>query len=266
MGQHALAQGKHSAPRSSSAWCAYFRANAEALFDIPWQQGVQLTAAERAAITESVRGFQLGESSEGRHLLRGAQDYAARSGDADYVDAIKLFIREEQRHARDLGRFLTAAGIPLLDHTWPDTVFRWLRHRAGLELSIVVLITAEIIAEVYYPALRAATGSAVLRRLCDQIISDEVEHVRFQAERLAILRQGRAGWRVRLAHGLQRFLLGGTCLVVWWKHAPALKAGGFGFRRFWRESWRKLNAALAQADPRRDPFARVENREPVSVG
>src|SRR5262249_7311040 len=157
--------------------------------------------------------------------------------------AIKLFIREEQRYARDLGRFLHLAGIPLLQRTWPDTVFRWLRHRAGLELSIRVLITAEIIARVYYIALHNATGSTVLRRLCEQILADEEAHVRFQAERLAILRSRGARWWLKCIHGWQRFLFWGACLVVWWKHGRALRAGRFGFRLYWRSAWQEMNAA-----------------------
>src|SRR5262249_37080603 len=157
------------ARRSSAAWCRYFRANALALLDVPWEQGAALTEAERSAVAASLQGFQLGESSEGRHLLDRARDYARRTGDWGYVEAVRAFIGEEQRHARDLGSFLKLAGVPLLSRTWTDAVFRWLRHRAGLEVSIAVLITAEVIAKVYYDAVRSATGSAVLRRLCDQI-------------------------------------------------------------------------------------------------
>ena len=143
--------------------------------------------------------FQLGESSEGRHLMTRAIRHAADTGDVDYIPALRLFIAEEHRHARDLGRVLDLAGIPRVGRTWPDTVFRWLRKGAGLELSIAVLVTAEIIAKVYYAALREATHAPVLRRLCDQILADEVQHVRFQAERVAILRRGKSAPRLDAA-------------------------------------------------------------------
>jgi hypothetical protein len=237
-------------PWSSAQWCEYFQANAQSLLDIPWERGAGLTPGEREVIAASLQGFQLGESSEGRHFLECAKAYAAAVGDPDYVTALRLFIGEEQRHARDLGRFLLQAGIPLISRTWPDTVFRWLRHRAGLELTIAVLLTAEIIAKVYYAALRAATGSVVLRLICDQILRDEIAHVRFQAERLAILRRQRARWQVWPAQVWQRVFFGGTCLVVWWTHGGVLRAGGFGFRRFWQASWRELKAALRQMHPR----------------
>lgn len=236
-------------PRSSGHWAAYFRENDRALLDLPWHDGASVTATELEAIAESVKEFQLGESSEGRNLITAARRYAAQSGDAAYVEALLLFIAEEHRHARDLGRFLDLAGVPRARHSWADAVFRWLRRGAGLETSIVVLVTAEVIAKVYYAALREATASPLLRRLCDQILSDEVAHVQFQTERLAILRAGRRRPLIVLGAALHRFLLAGTCVVVWHKHGRAMKAGGYGFVRFWRNTWREMRDALKTADP-----------------
>lgn len=179
--------------RTTEQWRGYFLYNAAQLLDIPWHLGVAFTEGERHAIAASIQEFQLGESSEGKHLIRQAREYAQRSGDVAYPHALALFIAEEHRHARDLGRVLDLAGIPRAARSWPDTVFRWLRHRAGLDLSITVLVTAEVIAKVYYDALRDATASPVLRRLCDQICADELAHVEFQTERLAILRRRRWG-------------------------------------------------------------------------
>jgi hypothetical protein len=141
------------------------------------------------------------------------------------------------------------AGIPRIGHTWPDAVFRWLRHRAGLELSISVLVTAEIIAKVYYIALRDATASAVLRRLCEQILSDEVQHVRFQCERLAIIRARRSKPTIWLRGAVQRWFFGGTTWVVWWKHRHALRAGGFSLRGFKRAARREMSAAVYLMNP-----------------
>ena len=207
-------------PHASSRWRDYFRENASRLMPIPWECGVDFTEAESDAIAASVAEFHLGESSEGRHLISRAVAYAKRTGDAEYLPALRLFMAEEHRHARDLGRVLALAGVPLVGSTWPDTVFRWLRRGAGLELSICVLVAAEIIAKVYYAALRDATGSPVLRRLCDQILRDEVQHVRFQTERVAQLRQGRPRWAVWLSRQAHNALMAGTCLAVWHKHGP----------------------------------------------
>ncbi|HEY7118286.1 MAG TPA: ferritin-like domain-containing protein [Tepidisphaeraceae bacterium] len=235
--------------QSSEEWREYFHRNAASLLPIPWHQGVTLTQAERDAIASSMQEFQLGESSEGKHFQGLASEYAQLTGDHDYVYALRLFIAEEHRHARDLGRVLDLAGIPRTAHTWPDAVFRWLRHRAGLELSISVLVTAEIIARVYYAALREATSSPVLRSLCDQILADEEYHVRFQCERLAILRARRSRLTVCARALLQRFFFAGTCRVVWWKHRHALRAGGFRYRTFRRAARAELDEALKLMDP-----------------
>ncbi|OAI54487.1 hypothetical protein AYO44_14905 [Planctomycetaceae bacterium SCGC AG-212-F19] len=261
-------------PQSSADWIAYFRANAAALLSVPWHEGAGITDAERAAITSSVQAFQLGESGEGHHIFHCAREYIASGGDAEYLPALRLFIAEEQRHGRDLARFLTMAGVPLIQKTWTDSLFRWLRHQAGLDLSITVLVAAEVIALIYYEALRNATGSAVLRRLCDQILSDEVAHIRFQSERLALIRQHRAGWQIPFINGWQRFLFTGICLAVWWTHGRVYRTGGFGFRRFWRESWRAMEHSLRLMDPRAYSFVSAEaeaemvverEQEPVGV-
>jgi hypothetical protein len=235
--------------QTSAQWTAYFRRNSERLLEQPWHLGAEISDAERDAIATSLQEFQLGESSEGRHIISAARRYSETSGDRDYAEALCVFIAEEHRHARDLGRFLDLAGVPRASKAWPDTVFRWLRRRAGLETSIVVLVTAEIIAKVYYAALREATTSRLLRRLCDQILADEVAHVHFQTERLAVLRRGRPCWRIAAGRSVHRFLMFGTCFVVWHKHGKAMGAGGYGFRRFWGETWREMREALFRADP-----------------
>lgn len=236
--------------RSSEAWCAYFRSNADSLFHLPWEREPQLTDEERTAIAKSIQTFQLGESGEGRHFIRAAERYSVGTTDANYVTATRLFIAEEQRHARDLGRFMDLAGIPRIRKEWSYRVFRRLRHLAGLEVIICVLLTAEIIANVYYAALRKATRSGLLSRLCEQILKDEAMHVRFQAERLAELRRHRLRWQIFIRHALQRILFSATCLVVWTGHRKALRAGSLSLSTFWRKAHREFQSALRLMDPR----------------
>jgi len=240
--------GARRTPRTSLEWCAYYAANAVAA-NVPWTSSVRLTDDERRAIAASVQQFQLGESSEGRHLHAAARAYAARTGDPAYLSAIEAFIREEQRHARDLGRFLMAEGIPLTKGSWSDAVFRWLRRGADLEVTVSVLLTAEIIAQVYYAALHDATRSPILRALCVRILADEVAHVRFQAERLRMIRAGRGSVAVVLAVAAQRALFAATALIVWNGHRTALERGGFSFRRYWRECWERFGDAAEMMRP-----------------
>ncbi len=237
---------------SSLEWRQYFEENARSLLDVPWQLGPDLTPEERAAIARSLKEFQAGESSEGKQLFRSAQAYAARTGDGDYVQAVRLFIAEEQRHARDLGRFLAQNGIPLVRTTFTDRVFRKLRHLfRGLEVSVAVLITAELIAKVYYAVLREATQSPILRRLCEQILHDELRHVQFQAQQLAKLRAGRRRLPRAATMGLQRFLYLGTVPVVWAVHRPVIRRGGLSPVGWWRACWREFDEAFADPSPDR---------------
>src|SRR5260370_15653053 len=127
-----------AAPWTSGQWCYYYHRNAERLLRLPWLRGAELTETERAAVAASIQDFQLGESSEGRNLLRRAEQYAERADDPEYVEAMQLFVREEQRHARVLARFLHLAGIEPLKRSRLDTAFRLLRRLAGPGLSITL--------------------------------------------------------------------------------------------------------------------------------
>jgi hypothetical protein len=240
--------------RASLEWRLYFEANAQSLLAIPWQIGPDLSAAEISALSRSISEFQAGESSEGRHLFGLAQDYANKTGDHEYLKAICLFIAEEQRHARDLGRLMALNGIPLVKTTFTDRVFRRLRHvHRRLEISVGVLITAEIIAKVYYLTLREATQSAILRRLCDQILQDEVKHVEFQAEQLARLRLARGNVPLAATMFVQRFLYLGTVFVVWVFHRAAIRRGGYAFVRWWNMCWLEFEKAFGKFAPDQSP-------------
>ena len=222
----------------AARWRQYFEHNAQSLIEIPWSIGPELTADEVRAVSSSLQEFQAGEYSEGRHLYEFARAYAARTGDYDYLKAIRLFIAEEQRHALQLGRFLAINGIPLVETTFADRVFRRLRTLVNtLEISIAVLVTAELIAKVYYSVLREATGSRILRRLCDQILSDEDAHVRFQCGHLATLRANRNAFGRLVTMGLQRLLYAGTVLFVGVTHRRVIRRGGMTQRDWWNYCW-----------------------------
>ena len=219
--------------KSSYQWQKYYEANARNLLPVPWETGAVVSAFERDAIASSLQKFQLGESSEGRNLLRRAQEYAQANNEPAYVEAMRLFIREEQRHAATLGRFMELEGIPTIQRNFSDSVFRRLRKFAGLELSVAVLVTAEIIAKVYYDAILNATHSSVLQTICRQILQDEVAHVTFQCERLARMRMKLPWHSIALREALHAFLFAGTSVVVWRDHRHAFRAGGFDLRRYW---------------------------------
>jgi hypothetical protein len=239
-------------PRSGAEWADYFRRNAVEPRPVPWERGAEVAADELAPIARSLQAWQLGETSDGRHLLAAMKRYAARIGDPDYVEAVAWFIREEQRHGESLGRWLDLAGVGRRARDWGDALFRAARY--GLrspEAWTTPVVMVETLATVYYDAIRRATGSAVLRAVCRRILADEGPHLRFQCERLAKLYRGRPRALFHLTMLAHRAAFLGVMLLVWAGHRRALRAGGYGWRRYWRKAWDRMAACWRLSDPRR---------------
>jgi hypothetical protein len=239
-------------PWTSAEWLAWFNTNAGQKSLVPWEAGAESTEAELAAVGRSLQAWQLGESSEGNHLRHVAALHAARIGDPDYALAVDLFIREEQRHGELLGRFLDLAGVGRLTADWGDSLFRAARScLPNMETWTTPVVMVETLAMIYYNAVRRATRSRVLRAICVRLLADEGPHIRFQCERLAALRRQRSGLgRLLTLVGQHVFFLV-VVLLVWVGHQKALRAGGYGWRHYWRASWDRMKAAWQRMDPDR---------------
>jgi hypothetical protein len=107
----------------------------------------------------------------------------------------------------------------------------------------------EVHALIYYNAIRQASDCPVLRKVCEQLLADEIPHIRFQCERLAMLLRDRPRWLRALTMVLHRILFTGVTLAIWAGHRRALKAGGYGFGRFWSAAWAKMNHAWRLMNP-----------------
>jgi len=238
--------------RPGSEWAALFRDNPNWPAPLPWESGPSVTPGELAAIARSLQAWQLGETSDGRHLRAAAARFAEAIRDPNYAAAVDLFIREEQRHGEALGRFLDLAGAGRLRRDWGDLLFRAARYcLRDIEMWTTPVVMVETLALVYYNAVRRATGSPLLRAICRRILADEVPHLRFQCERLAALfrRRPRLGFLLTmLAH---RLCFAAVVALVWAGHRRALRAGGYGWRRYWRASWDRMNSCWRLMDPRR---------------
>ena len=238
--------GRTPAAEHSQRWHLHFEENAKRRLAIPWELGALLTEEERKAVIPSLQDMQLGESSEGKHGLHLASLYSKRIGDPTYADALRLFFAEENGHSAHLKRYLEMAGEPLVQRSWTDFVFRRLRRTMGLETLITVLLTAELIGMVCYRAFREATKCEVLRKICTQLMRDEVMHLRFHIERFRIMYEGRSQPRRALGRLLWEWFYAGVTLAVWKKHGPGIRKGGYTFVRFWRETRQELRKAIEQ--------------------
>ena len=253
--------------RTSADWRDIFARNTTADRPIPWDEPIRWTPEDRRAIVASIQEFQLGEQSEGRYLRLCADRYAARTGDVDYPKAMRLFVGEEARHAAELARLLTGAGERLKTTTALDGVFRIVRKLGsgdGLEVCLRVLVTAELVALSYYAALRDATECPVTRALCAQILRDESAHVRFHAERLALLQATRwplARGIVRVAH---RALMAGTTLAVWaGAHRRVFRRAGLSYADFVADTSRALSRRVLRVEA--DAHAPIPSALPIAA-
>ncbi|MCC6538035.1 MAG: ferritin-like domain-containing protein [Bryobacterales bacterium] len=217
----------------SRRWLLYFRDNQNEPTEIPWPLATPRQDALGSDIVRSIQQFQLGENASGRHFLDLARQHGRATGDADFPEAIALFIAEEQRHSALLGRYLRVAGAACLQQHWIHSAFRWLRHVGGLEAKVTVLVVAEMLAVPYYRALMEVARCPALEAICQRILCEEAQHLLFQGNTLRRLQGRRPRTYVKLVHFAQELLLAGTSLATWWEHRRIFAAAGDGFLDVW---------------------------------
>jgi hypothetical protein len=220
-------------------WAVLFSSRAANRELLPWSHPRALTDSERRLVSGSIQQFQLGEGSDGSGLIRRGRTSRLAKLDPNFIPSLELFIKEEQRHSRHLAGFLQSEGVELLHQHWVDGVFRRLRKFAGLELCLRVLVMAEIVAVPYYTALERATASTLLRSICTNILEDEGDDLRFQAENLRGLQSSRRSLP-SMELGFWRCFQLATLLVVWREHGQVLRAGGYSWSSFRKECVRLL--------------------------
>ncbi|MEU7725918.1 ferritin-like domain-containing protein [Streptomyces sp. NPDC040724] len=223
------------------AWVGEFEGERErraALGDPDWGKGAQLPAE----IVRSIQKFQVGEDGDGS-ALSGKAD---RAGDPVYSEAVRLFIAEEQNHARMLKLLLAAGGAGTLDGHWSDAAFVRVRRLLGLRVELLVLMIAEVVALGYYRALRDGDVDPLVSEVAGRILADEERHVPFHCLRL---REGLAGLprpARRAVTAGWRGLLGCAAALVALDHGPALRTLGVGRGAFVAQTLRS-SAWMARA-------------------
>ncbi|UPW07791.1 ferritin-like domain-containing protein [Gordonia terrae] len=208
-----------------------------------WSEGFLVRAAQRSeradpqwsagsrldpAIVRSLQKFQVGESGDGFHLIANAAD----AGDRDYEAAVRLFVAEEQNHARMLALLLRASGAQTKRWHWSDSVFVHLRRLLGLRLELMVLTIAEVVALRYYRALADRGSDRLLTDVAERILADERHHVPFQIRRLRLGFRGTSeAARIAIKQTWRAMALA-VIVVVAIDHGRALGVCGVSRRRF----------------------------------
>lgn len=218
--------------KTSKQWVEHFTENATR-HRVNWNLRPQLTLKETETILASLQAWQLGETSDGRHLLQAAGRYAKRINDPLYLEAVSLFIKEEQKHGNNLGRYLDKIGQPRIKANWGDTLFRKIRYfNTSMELWTLAVIVVESTAQVFYQSLKDATDCTLLKQICTDILIDEAYHIDFQVQRLKAIYQGKSAFSRRLCGFAYRLFFFATAVTVWMAHKKLFRAGGNNYEKY----------------------------------
>ena len=186
----------------------------------------------------------------GRRSRATAPTSSRKPGDGDYLAAVKLFVAEEQNHARMLAELLARRrGAHHQRAHWSDTVFVRLRRALGLRLELMVLLIAEVVALRYYRALRDGTDDP----LVTQVAAPDPRR-RGTARALPLPpAPDRASRRSASRRAPRCSAPGGCCCSAWRSPSPPITAGAAPARRRTARLRRRRAHRLrsrSRADPR----------------
>ncbi len=219
---------------TSNYWIGHFKANALEK-RVNWDIIPTITPGEIVTVLPSLQAWQLGETSEGKHLIAASEKYAFKIAAPKYVDAVRLFIKEEQKHGNNLGMYLDKIGQPRIKQDWGDTLFRKVRYfNTNMGLWTLAVIVVESTAQIFYQTLKEATGCELLN-ICSDILIDEAYHITFQTEGLAIIFDERTPFSKAWREIAYKYFFYATSLLVWFAHRKLFKAGGNTFVSYTRK-------------------------------
>jgi hypothetical protein len=231
-------------------WRAYFEANATRPLPAAPDDVGGIPAAWRERLAASLATFQLGEAGEGR-VAKEIDRVVLAGVDADYRASLKMFVREEGRHARILAGMVRALGGTLLRQSWSERLFVHVRRLLGLRMKLLVLLVAEVVGLGFYTMLGRRLGDCEISRQLGEIAGDEEAHLEFHA----------AFFRAQVGGGVGRgiFKMGWwtvgslACAVVLFDHRRTLQVMGVSradaARRF-VALLRRVDTAVLRSSPR----------------
>lgn len=212
-----------------SAWSAFFARRADR--PVPQPRPEEQFAALPASLARSLAIFQLGESGGGTIVEQARQSDIAGVDD-DYVDAIGMFVREENRHADVLAQCVQLLGGSLIRRNWTARIFVGLRRLLGLRFKVMILLAAEVVGLCYYHLLAGRLPQCQIGRLLAQLVDDERAHLEFHCAFLHA--QTRSGWRRAVFIAAWRVTMVAAALAVLIDHCPAIRDLGIRPGVIWR--------------------------------
>jgi rubrerythrin len=212
-------------------WLSYFQQNRLNRPEPDWSMPTTLSDSLALAIAKSLSHFQLGESGEGSHLF----EKAAKETSERHLECLRLFIKEEQEHARLLEQLILRFKGKLVTSHWTDSLFCHLRRFLNFQWELQILLTAEIIGTAYYTLMGEYSADTLLWSVCDTIVSDEDKHLEFHRDYFQGLHQSKPEIIKMLWNWQFGMLLFLTSQLAWMDHGPCLKMLGTDKKQFFRE-------------------------------
>jgi hypothetical protein len=115
-----------------------------------------------------------------------------------------------------------------------------------MELWTLAVITVESAAQIFYRAMKDATGCELLRQVCTDILVDEAAHVAFQRERLHVVFRRKSPLARLVACCAWTALFDGVALLVWLAHRTLFRAGGVPLASYLRRMRGKRRVAMGR--------------------
>jgi len=204
-------------------WRSHFETQAlRPLPAAPQDVFAKIPEAWRGPLCASLARFQLGEGGEGR-IAKEIERATLPGIDDDYRAALKLFVREEGRHARMLAGMVRSLGGTLLKASWSERLFVVGRRLLGLRLKLLVLLAAEVIGLGFYALLARRVGDCSIGEQLREISADEGMHLEFHADFFRAQVGGAGRWLFRAAWWS---VAGLACAVLLIDHRRTLRALG----------------------------------------
>jgi hypothetical protein len=232
--------------QTSQSWLEHFESNIQ-IERINWQLKPSLTLTERKNIVSAIQAWQLGETSDGSHLLKASQKYAHQIKDEYYPLAVSVFIKEEQKHGNNLGRYLDMIGEKRIKKNWADTLFRRVRYfNTSMELWTLAVITVESSAQVFYQSLKDATNCKLLKQICTDILIDEAFHIDFQFERFLIIYQAKSPASRFICYYLYKLFYFFVITLVWLSYRRCFGAGRNDLTKYFKKMTLKFKKTIGR--------------------
>lgn len=219
----------HNQTVTWSRWCRFFTDRSDR--KLPALESTDDYEAVPKSVARSLAVFQLGESGGGT-IVEQASGCSLNSIDGNYIEALRLFVAEEHRHAEILAICVRNLGGSLIRKNWTARLFVAGRRLIGLRTKVLVLLAAEVVGICYYHLIATRMPQSRLKSLLAQIVNDERAHLHFHCDFLQI--QANCWWRRVVFIVGWRMTMTAAAVVVLIDHRRALKDLQLSYGTVWR--------------------------------